>query len=187
VRVITGDPRLRAGIELALAPAPGAGLIVTSELDGVGALRDADPAARVVVVAIRRSQVGAALDAGADMALDGPLRAAELRARVRALERAGGPPSNVGPLTLDRGGRTAALDGVPLRLPPREFSLLCCLACVPGRVFSKHELLESCWGTTVSTSRTLERHAARLRGRLGRHGPMLVTVWGVGYRLDVPA
>ena len=54
---------------------------------------------------------------------------------------------------------------------------------------TKAELLRSCWGAGAGppASRTLERHAARLRRRLGRHAPMLVTVWGVGYRLDEPA
>jgi DNA-binding response OmpR family regulator len=63
------------------------------------------------------------------------------------------------------------------------------LASEPGRVFTKAELLRSCWerGDDRARSRTLERHAARLRRRLGRHGPMLVTVWGVGYRLDALA
>ena len=67
-------------------------------------------------------------------------------------------------------------------------ALLCCLAREPGRVVTKAELLRSCWdpGDAGAHSRTLERHAARLRRRLGRHGQMLVTVWGVGYRLDAP-
>ena len=140
-----------------------------------------------MVVAVRRRQVGAALDAGADVAMAGPLRRAELPARVRALARRDTQPWDVGPLTLDRGARTAALDGVILALPAREYSLLCCLASAPGRTLSKGELLKTCWGTTVSPARTLERHVARLRGRLGRHGAMLVTVWGIGYRLDAPA
>jgi DNA-binding response OmpR family regulator len=54
-------------------------------------------------------------------------------------------------------------------------------------VFTKAELQRSCWDSGASAeSRTLERHAARLRRKLGSHAAMLVTVWGVGYRLDAP-
>jgi DNA-binding response OmpR family regulator len=120
--------------------------------------------------------------------LAGPVRPAELRARVRALARVAETRWTVGTLVLDTRGRVALLDGAALALPRREFALLCCLASSPGRVFSKAELLRSCWGAGAGppASRTLERHAARLRRRLGRHAPMLVTVWGVGYRLDEP-
>jgi DNA-binding response OmpR family regulator len=79
------------------------------------------------------------------------------------------------------------LDGVELHLAPREFALLAELAVSPGRLRTKAELLAICWGPAAPASRTLERHIARLRARLGRRGAMLVTVWGAGYRLDEPA
>jgi len=139
------------------------------------------------VVGARRSSVASVLDAGADAVLLGSLRPAELRARVRAIERRYAERLTVGPLTLHPRAHRGDLDGAELRLPRREFALLCCLASAPGRAFSKAELIAGCWGTPPPASRTLERHAARLRARLGRRAPMLVTVWGVGYRLDEPA
>ena len=143
----------------------------------------------MLVVGVRRTQVAAALDAGADAVLTGPLRPAELRARVRALERRRETCWTVGPLAIDTRARVVRIDGADLGLPRREFALLRCLASAPGRVFTKAELLSTCWdaGACSQSSRTLERHAARLRRRLGRHGSMLVTVWGIGYRLDEPA
>jgi DNA-binding response OmpR family regulator len=190
LQVIAADPVLRARIERALATEPSGGpLVVTTDAAGVAALRAAHPAARVLVVGVRRAQVAAALDAGADAALAGLIRPAELRARVRVLAHRAERRWSVGALVLDTRARVALLDGADLGLPRREFALLCCLASAPGRVFSKAELLRSCWeeGVCSPSSRTLERQAARLRRRLGRHAPMLVTVWGIGYRLDEPA
>jgi DNA-binding response OmpR family regulator len=191
VRVTAADPALRARIEQSLAAQAPCPVIVTSDLGGLAALRVANPGAGVVIVAVRRSQIPAALDAGADVALAGELRPAELQAHIRALaRRSQARPDDtrwsVGPLVLDPAARTVALDGARLELPRREFALLCCLASQPGRVLTKAELLRTCWedGACTPGSRTLERHTARLRRRLGRYAPILVTVWGVGYRLD---
>jgi len=160
---------------------------VTAGARDLAALRAENPRAALVAVGLRRSAVAAALDAGADVVLTGPLRPAELRARLRALARRREARLSIGALTLEPAAHRVLLDGAELALPRREFVLLCCLASAPGRAFSKAELLATCWGRVPPASRTLERHAARLRRRLGRHAPMLVTVWGVGYRLDQPA
>jgi hypothetical protein len=187
LRVAGGDRRLREQIERALGSQPHGALIVAAAEADVATLRATDPLAVIIVVAVRRSSAAAAFDAGADAVMPGPLRAAELRARVRSLEQRRGGPVVVGPLTLHPQAHRAVLDGAELHLPRREFALLNCLASVPGRAFPKAELLASCWGAVTPASRTLERHAARVRRRLGRRAPMLVTVWGIGYRLDEPA
>lgn len=189
VIVVATDAVLRAGLERALAAQPFESAVVMADVAALDATRAAHPGAAVLVVGVRRAQVAAALDAGADAVLTGALRPVELRARVRALQRRSEAGWTVGALAIDTRAHVARLDGAELALPRREFALLRCLASAPGRVFTKAELLSSCWdaGACSPSSRTLERHAARLRRRLGRHGSMLVTVWGVGYRLDEPA
>jgi len=183
--VDAADPRLRARIERALAVEGGCGAaIVTTETSDLAALRAGAPGCPLIVVGVRRSQVAGALDGGADAVLTGPLREAELRARLRALARRRDGRVVVGALELDLAARRALLDGAELLLPRREFALLCRLASAPGRVFSKAELAGS---APTTASRTLERQMARLRLRLGPHAQMLVTVWGVGYRLGKPA
>jgi len=182
-RLIVADRALRAAIAPALAERAGGPLIVLAGCDRVAELRRANPAAAIVVVAIGRAEIAAALDAGADVALAGALRPAELRAHLRALARRGHP---VAPPALDRRARTVELEGTALRLGRLEFALLAVLAGEQGRVFTKAELRRACWGAGAPAppSRALERHAGRLRRRLGPHGAALVTVWGVGYRLD---
>lgn len=184
--VLASDPALRARIEVALGARASAPLIVTADLAGVAALRAGNSAARLIVVAISRAEVAQALDAGADVALAGELRPAELAARLRSLGRRDESRRRLGALVVDVAARRVTLAGVALQLPPREYALLCALASEPGRVFTKSELRCACGERNDRSpgGRTLERTAARLRGRLGRHAAMLVTVWGVGYRLD---
>jgi DNA-binding response OmpR family regulator len=187
--LIAADAALHVAIERALAAEALEPVIVTADIAGLGAVRAAHPGASLLVVGVRRAHVAAALDAGADAVLAGPVRPAELRARARVLVRRSEARWIVGALAIDTRARLVSLDGAAITLPRREFALLRCLASAPGRVFTKAELLATCWeGRACSpSSRTLERHAARLRGRLGRHASMLVTVWGIGYRLDEPA
>lgn len=92
-----------------------------------------------------------------------------------------------GSLTVDVPGRGATVDGEAVEgITAREFELLRTLAADPERVFTKQELLRDVWGYRhYGTTRTLDSHACRLRGRLRRAGGegLLVNVWGVGYRL----
>ena len=92
----------------------------------------------------------------------------------------------VGPLSIDPAARRVTLAGRPLVLTRREYDLLAHLATAPGRVFTKQELLHAIWSEpTGPPTRRLDAQVARLRRRLGDHRALLVTVWGVGYRLAV--
>ena len=159
--VIAADPLLGARIERALATEPLSGpVVVTTDVTGVAALRAAAPAARVLVVGVRRAQVAAALDAGADAVLAGPLRPAELRARVRVLARRAETRWTMGALVLDTRARVALLDGADLGLPRREFALLCCLASAPGS-----RLLQGRAAAQLLGSRRMLTRAARSSGK----------------------
>jgi two-component system, OmpR family, response regulator AdeR len=177
---------MRDWVARALVAYEGTPMLVTADLQRLSQLRAANPSRWIIALSTPRAQVAAAFDAGADIVLSGPPRPAELRARVRALQRRALAPTRVGPLELDPRARLAALDGVPLTLPRGELAVLSCLATAPGRVFSRAELGARVWGHTAQppARRSLDRQVARLRRRLGRHRGMLVTVWGVGYRLD---
>ena len=180
--VRTTDPALAAILSRALLGQPCAGVIVTDSLVGLASLRAAHPGAAVVMVALRRSQIAAALDAGADCALAGPIRPAELRARVRRLARRAERHLRVGPLLLDAAARTVRLDGAPLALPAREFDVLRCLASEPGRVFTKLELQRACWSATAPRRRAARSNATS-HGSAAGSAPPLDARDGLGCRL----
>jgi len=183
LHVIGADTTATRAVERALTGGLRGRVIVATDLALAAEARATHPRAWIVVAGIRRCEVGPALDAGADIALAGPVHAAELRARIGVLSRAGSRPRPAPTLEFDPRDGTAWLDGSVLTLTPGEYALLRRLAERPGRVVTKTELAETARAATGG--RALERRVARLRRRLGRHGGGLVTIRGVGYRLDI--
>jgi DNA-binding response OmpR family regulator len=127
---------------------------------------------------------------GADDYVVKPFHYSELLARVNAvLRRVQGRPQRglirVGPLALDPLTRSVRLDGRPVHLSAKEFSLLQALAEEPTRVRSKAELLRDVWGyLSLGQTRTVDAHACRLRKKLSGGGRQwVVNVRGVGYKL----
>jgi DNA-binding response OmpR family regulator len=94
-------------------------------------------------------------------------------------------PLRLGGLCLDPGSYLAVVDGRPVDLTAREFQLLWELARSSGRALTRSELLcrlgEDGDG---GRGRVVDVHVARLRRKLGPLAGQLVTVRGVGYRLD---
>ncbi len=126
------------------------------------------------------------LDAGADDYLVKPFEIEELVARIHALVRrsTGHAELQLGPLHVHRGERRALLDGKPLELTAREYSLLLHLASRADRVVTRSELLSGVWSLRFDPeSNVVEVHMSRLRDKLGKHAWMIETVRGRGYRL----
>jgi DNA-binding response OmpR family regulator len=131
-----------------------------------------------------------AFEAGVDDVLTRPPTYLELRARLRAILRrttTSGADNRlrIRSLTIDTDSREVTIRGTAVHLRRLEYDLLAYLASEPKRVFHKQELLINLWGySTPGTTRTLETHASRLRGKLAGDGERWITnVHGVGYRL----
>ncbi len=136
------------------------------------------------------------LDLGADDYVTKPASPREVVARVRAvLRRVAEQEVDRGPLQLCLGDllvdvrRHEAKSGderVPLT--PTEFKLLRVLAAEPGRAFSRSELVDQVLGTGYEGfERTIDAHVKNLRRKVESdpaHPRYLLTVFGVGYRLE---
>jgi DNA-binding response OmpR family regulator len=169
------------------------------DLDGAEVLREARRGRRVpVVVLTARSAVDdriRGLQAGADDYVTKPFSPTELVLRVGAvLGRAAGPAEEDGVLVYGEGRlrvdpelHEASFDGQPLGLTTTEWGILTTLASVPGRPFSRYELVNRVRGYEFAGyERSIDSHVKNLRHKLGPDGPAVVeTVVGVGYRLGL--
>jgi DNA-binding response OmpR family regulator len=129
----------------------------------------------------------AGLRGGADDYLVKPFGIAELQARVDAVLRRVRPRHEgvhmVGGLRVDLDARAAWVDGAPVRLTPKEFTLLAALIREQGAVLLRERLLREVWGTCwQGKSRTLDVHISTLRTKI-RTAARVEVVHGVGYRL----
>lgn len=135
------------------------------------------------------------LEVGADDYLGKPFSPRELVARVKAMLRrprgsaratSGLPaPRRFGDLAIDAARHEITLDGTPVALTAREFTLLAALAEQPGRVFTRSQLLEQAWGSGYYDEHLIDVHIANLRQKLEpdpSHPVYVETVRGVGYR-----
>ena len=139
----------------------------------------------------------AGLELGADDYVTKPFSPRELILRVRAILRRGrSPAAETGPvsygggrLVIDEDRRKVQANGRGVDVTPTEWGVLVALARVPGRVYSRFELINRVRGYEFEGyERTIDSHVKNLRRKIEADpaDPMLVeTVLGAGYRLGV--
>jgi len=138
------------------------------------------------------------LELGADDYVTKPFSVSELMARVKAIfrrveslgKRYSETEENIsfGDFIVDTAGREVSMNGQAIALTAREFDLLLHFLRHPGQVFSRSHLLDSVWGYGHDGyEHTVNSHINRLRAKIEinpSHPEHIVTVWGVGYKLD---
>lgn len=93
----------------------------------------------------------------------------------------------LGDAVFDLGRGTLTRDGKVVPLRSKSFRLLCELACHPGRVMSKQELLDAVWPDVIVTEASLSQAVHDVRRAMGDEaGQVLRTVPRRGFMLCVP-
>ncbi len=150
----------------------------------------------VLSVRDREAEKVRAFDLGADDYVVKPFGLAELLARVRAALRrrvdseAPQPVFRVGGLEVDRARRLVRVEGVEVRLSPKQYRLLHLLVVNAGKVVTHRQLLSEVWGPAHHDDvQYLRVFVRKLRGRIEADPARpryLLTELGVGYRLRSP-
>jgi len=164
-------------------------------------LRAARPAGSVPILmltakAAEEDRIGG-LELGADDYVTKPFSPRELVLRVQAILRRGAPSARPratsfgdGILVIDEPRREVAVRGAGVELTPTEWGILVALATVPGRVYSRAELINRVRGYEFEGyERTVDSHVKNLRRKVEQDpgNPRIVqTVVGGGYRLGLP-
>ena len=131
------------------------------------------------------------LDLGEDYYLCKPFGFLVFVARIKAvLRRASTAPASTttlrfGDITLDDVARTVTVNGEPVELTFKEYSLLHFFLEHPEEVLARERIMKAVWDTDdLLESRTIDMHVRTLRQKLGHAGDAICTVRKVGYKLS---
>lgn len=137
----------------------------------------------------------AGLDIGADDYIAKPYSIRNVLARVKAVLRrveSAGCQSASGQSVITYEGlvvnpelKTCVVDGEPVRMPRKEFEILCLLLENKGKIFSRDSIIKKIWpDEIVVLERVVDVNITRLRSKIGVYGKNIVTRSGYGYGFE---
>jgi DNA-binding response OmpR family regulator len=136
------------------------------------------------------------LELGADDYVTKPFSPREVVLRAQAILRrtaneteAERTSFGAGELVIDAERRLVIVRGEPVELTPTEWGILVALTAVPGRVYSRYELINRVRGYEFDGyERTVDSHVKNLRRKIERNpreAQIVETVLGAGYRIGL--
>jgi two-component system KDP operon response regulator KdpE len=198
VEAATGEE----GINAAIHTQPGIIILDLGlpDMDGMEVLRRLREWTKVPVIVLsvrdRDTDKVLALDSGANDYLSKPFSTNELLARLRVVQRYHQPPAKTevfvtGHMQVDLASRVVKIRDQALKLPRTEYSLLRYFVQNAGRVLTHSQLLREIWGLEdVEKTARLRVYVTYLREKIESNPAkpeLLITVPGVGYRLELRA
>lgn len=168
--------------------------IMMPEIDGyelVHTLREAGNTTPVLMITAKDSfdDMRRGFVSGTDDYMVKPINVNEMTLRVQALLRRAQMISErrqtIGNTTMEIDSLTVTTSGESIILPQKEFMLLYKMAASPGKIFTRHQLMDDIWGyDNESDTHTVDVHIGRLRDRFRDNQDFkIVTMRGVGYKV----
>lgn len=138
----------------------------------------------------------AGLRMGADDYMTKPFSFEELLARIETIMRrsttitAEEQVISAGPLTFDRQSLRFSVDGEAIKMTAKELAIIELLMSNPGTLFSRERILSNVWGLNMDPlTNVVDVYIGKLRKKIDAKAghPVIETVRGLGYRLNVEA
>ena len=130
----------------------------------------------------------AGFSAGADDYITKPIKPKLLVSRVNAILKRKRKKSNlsnikIGEIQIDKINHKLLYLDKEVHLAKKEFNLLYYLMTVPGKVFTREEIISNIWKDLVVGDRTIDVHIRKIREKIGsKH---IKTIKGIGYKFDI--
>ena len=130
----------------------------------------------------------AGFSAGADDYITKPIKPKLLVSRVNAILKRKRKKSNlsnikIGEIQIDKTNHRLLYLDKEVHLAKKEFNLLYYLMTVPGKVFTREEIISNIWKDVVVGDRTIDVHIRKIREKIGsKH---IKTIKGIGYKFDI--
>tara|TARA_A100001037_G_scaffold82973_1_gene74970 strand:+ start:116 stop:778 length:663 start_codon:yes stop_codon:yes gene_type:complete len=127
----------------------------------------------------------AAFDSGADDYVTKPIKPKLLIRRIKALFRRNKKNNDssyikISDIEIDQEKHLLLYKKKEIHLSRKSFSLLYYLMTMPGKVFSRDDILSEIWGNVNVTDRTIDVHIRKIREKIGDR--YIKTIKGVGYK-----
>ena len=131
----------------------------------------------------------AGFSAGADDYITKPIKPRLLVSRVNAIlkrkrkTKETSSPIRIGEISINKSTHKLLYSDKEIYLARKEFNLLYFLMTIPGKVFTREEIITTIWKDAIVGDRTIDVHIRKIREKIGsKH---IKTVKGIGYKFDI--
>ena len=130
----------------------------------------------------------AGFSAGADDYITKPIKPKLLVSRVNAIlkrkrKKKNDGPIKIGNIHINKSNHKLLYSGKEIYLARKEFNLLYYLMTVPGKVFTREEIISTIWKDAIVGDRTIDVHIRKIREKIGSQH--IKTIKGIGYKFDI--